>query len=133
MLLKTSMTSLLGKGIIVKYCHARLRHGVGKPNHFQFSVIFCFNAVIFFGVPPNKYKEFHGTAKHQFSAAQKKQMTILFISGGRSKVRNGPELFHQKSQNVWVFTPFGDRLPLFIIAANTQLYYFNILTGSSTK
>ena len=100
---------------------------------FNFRSFFVSTLSFFFGAPPNKYKEFHGIAKHRFSAAQKKQTTILFISGGRSKVRNGPELFHQKSQNVWVFTPFGDRLPLFIIAANTQLYYFNILTGSSTK
>ena len=49
----------------------KFRHRVGEPNHFEILFIFCFNNVTFFFSPPNKYKVFHGIAKHRFSASQK--------------------------------------------------------------
>ena len=68
---------------------------VGEPNQFPFFPFFCFNAVIFFFSPPNKFQVFHGIANHRFSAAQKKQTTVLFISGASPKVRTEPAPFHQ--------------------------------------
>ena len=72
-----------------------IRLDVGEPNQSPFFPVFCFNAVIFFLPPPNKCKVFHGIANHRFSATQKKQMTILFISGGSPKVKTEPAPFHQ--------------------------------------
>ena len=67
----------------------------GEPNQFPFFPVFCFNAIIFFFPPPNKYQVFHGIANHRFSATQKKQTTGFVISGGSPKVRTEPVPFHQ--------------------------------------
>ena len=63
-----------------------------SPLFFRFFV----STLSFFFLPPqNKYKVFHGIANHRFSDTQKKQTTVLFISGGRAKVRTEPEPFLQ--------------------------------------